>query len=153
MTEPPPNAEIPEADLRQLAYDAAVACLAANPDVPRDLVSRNAVAWLAIHAVVDAILGARKTPDNSVTSSDAVDNSEGAAIRLEIDLNDRTHDGLVPVQLPAGITVEAGQQVTAFESEDAVAAPATVRTVALGQALLDVDWNAMHDDPPAKEDR
>jgi hypothetical protein len=68
-------AEQPDTDLRQLAYDAAVACLAANPDVPRDLVSRNAIAWLAIHAAVDAILGARITPDNPAASSDRADNS------------------------------------------------------------------------------
>lgn len=140
-------------DPRQLAYDAAVACLAANPDVPRDLVGRNAVAWLAVHAAVDAVLGARTTPDNPAASGDTADSSATEVIRLEIDLNSRTHDGLAPAHLPAGVTVEAGQQVTAYESEDAVAAPAIVRTVQHGRALLDVDWNAMHDDQPAKEDR
>lgn len=72
MTEP---RALTDADLRQLAYDAAVACLAANLDVPRNLVGRNAVAWLAVHAAVDAILGGRTTPDNPVTSSDGADNS------------------------------------------------------------------------------
>lgn len=74
-----------DADPRQLAYDAAVACLAANPDVPRDLVSRNAIAWLAIHAAVDAILGARTTPDNPPTSGDAAGNSDAEAAVERVD--------------------------------------------------------------------
>lgn len=71
-------------------------------------------------------------------------------VRLEIDLNDRTHDGLVHADLPTGVTVEAGQKVIAFESEDQVAAPAVVRVVALGKALLEVDWNAMRDDDSSR---
>lgn len=67
MTEPRP-------DPRRLAYDAAVACLAADPEIPRDLVTRNAVAWRAVHAALDAILG-RTTPDNPAASGDRADNS------------------------------------------------------------------------------
>lgn len=69
MTEPRPAS-----DLRRLACDAAVVCLAADPEIPRDLVTRNAIAWRAVHAALDAVLG-RTTPDNPATSGDAVDNS------------------------------------------------------------------------------
>lgn len=69
MTEPRPAS-----DPRRLACDAAVACLAADPEIPRDLVTRNAIAWRAVHAALDAILG-WTTPDNPVASGDAADNS------------------------------------------------------------------------------
>ncbi|MCX5528977.1 hypothetical protein OG785_45375 [Streptomyces sp. NBC_00006] len=71
-------------------------------------------------------------------------------LRLEIDLNDRTPDNLVPAHLPDGVTVQPGQQVIAYEPEDQVAAPAVVRRVELGQALLDVNWNAMRDDASSR---
>ncbi|WP_328632039.1 hypothetical protein [Streptomyces sp. NBC_00356] len=71
-------------------------------------------------------------------------------LRLEIDLNDRTPDNLVPAHLPDGVTVQPGQQVVAYEPEDQVAAPAVVRCLALGQALLDVNWNAMRDDASSR---
>lgn len=71
-------------------------------------------------------------------------------VRLEIDLNDRTPDNLVPAHLPDGVTVQPGQQVVAYEPEDQVAAPAVVRRVELGQALLDVDWNAMRDEASSR---
>lgn len=71
MTEPRTAEAGP--DPRRLACDAAVACLAANPEIPRDLVTRNAIAWRAVHAALDAILG-RTTPDNPATSGDVADN-------------------------------------------------------------------------------
>lgn len=67
MTDPRPNP-------RQPAYDAVYAYLASTTRVPGDLVTRNAIAWRAVHAALDAILGGRTTPDNPATSGDAVDN-------------------------------------------------------------------------------
>lgn len=69
MTEPRPAN-----DPRRLACDAAVVCLAADPEIPRDLVTRNAIAWRAVHAALDSILGVRTTPDNPPASSDRADN-------------------------------------------------------------------------------
>lgn len=43
-------------DPRQPAYDAVYAYLASVTDVPRDLVTRNAIAWRAVHAALDAVL-------------------------------------------------------------------------------------------------
>ncbi|WP_327403843.1 hypothetical protein OG194_29680 [Streptomyces sp. NBC_01288] len=68
-------------------------------------------------------------------------------MRIEIDLNSRNEEGLVPAYLEdADGYVTIGDTVTAFESEDGVAAPAVVRKVAHGFAYLDVDWDAMTDD-------
>lgn len=68
-------------------------------------------------------------------------------VRIEIDLNARDENGLVPAYLEdADGYVAVGDVVTAFESEDEVAAPAKVVKVEHGHAFLDVDWNAMTDD-------
>ncbi len=70
-------------------------------------------------------------------------------VRIEIDLNSRTEEGYVPAYLAdADGYVKVGDIVTAFESEDEVAAPAVVRKVAHGCAYLQVDWDAMTDDLP-----
>ncbi|WP_372344677.1 DUF6085 family protein [Streptomyces sp. KL116D] len=58
----------------------------------------------------------------------------------------------MPVHLPDGVTVQPGQQVIAFESEDQVAAPAVVRRLEHGHAHLDVDWGAMRDDQPGRDE-
>lgn len=70
-------------------------------------------------------------------------------VRIEIDLNSRDELGRTPAYLEdADGYVAVGDIVTAFESEDEVAAPATVRRIAHGVAYLDVDWGAMADDVP-----
>jgi len=70
-------------------------------------------------------------------------------VRIEIDLNSRNDEGLVPAFIEdADGYIAVGDTVTAFESEDEVAAPAVVRKVAHGFAYLDVDWDAMCDDVP-----
>ncbi|MFD4275071.1 hypothetical protein R2B67_17995 [Streptomyces cyaneofuscatus] len=68
-------------------------------------------------------------------------------VRIEIDLNSRDANGHTPAYLDdADGYIAVGDVVTAFESEDEVAAPATVRRIAHGVAYLDVDWGAMTDD-------
>lgn len=74
-TKPASHEEGLATDPRQLAYDAVYAYLASTTRVPGDLVSRNAVAWRAVHAALDAILGGRTTTDNPAASGDAADNS------------------------------------------------------------------------------
>lgn len=70
-------------------------------------------------------------------------------VRIEIDLNSRNEEGYVPAYLSdADGHISVGDTVTAFESEDEVAAPAHVKRVAHGVAYLDVDWDAMTDDVP-----
>ncbi|MFF9043328.1 hypothetical protein [Streptomyces parvulus] len=70
-------------------------------------------------------------------------------MRIEIDLNARDEAGRVPAYLSdADGHVAVGDTVTAFESEDEVAAPAVVRKIAHGVAYLEVDWTAMSDDVP-----
>ncbi|MFF9123176.1 hypothetical protein ACF09J_07740 [Streptomyces sp. NPDC014889] len=70
-------------------------------------------------------------------------------MRIEIDLNSRDAEGRVPAFLSdADGHVSVGDLVTAFESEDEVAAPAVVKKIAHGVAYLDVDWDAMTDDIP-----
>lgn len=64
-TKPASHEEGLATDPRQLAYDAVYAYLASTTRVPGDLVSRNAVAWRAVHAALDAIHGSRTTPGNS----------------------------------------------------------------------------------------
>ncbi|MER5859802.1 hypothetical protein ABT131_30010 [Streptomyces sp900105245] len=71
-------------------------------------------------------------------------------MRIEIDLNSRDALGRTPAYLAdADGYVAVGDTVTAFESEDEVAAPAVVREVAHGVAYLDVCWNELRDDVPA----
>ncbi|MFE6408508.1 hypothetical protein ACFVOR_16415 [Streptomyces sp. NPDC057837] len=70
-------------------------------------------------------------------------------VRIEIDLNARDSQGRVPAYLAdADGHMEAGDVVTAFESEDGVAAPAVVAEVAHGVAYLNVDWDELTDDTP-----
>lgn len=80
----------------------------------------------------------------------AVETSTRPRVRIEIDLNSRDKKGRVPAYLEdADGHISVGDTVTAFESEDEVAAPALVLEVAHGVAYLDVDWSAMTDDVPA----
>ncbi|NGO09311.1 hypothetical protein G5C60_17310 [Streptomyces sp. HC44] len=70
-------------------------------------------------------------------------------VRIEIDLNSRNDEGLVPAFIEdADGYIAVGDTVTAFESEDEVAAPAVVRKIEHGFAYLDVRWSAMIDDVP-----
>ncbi|MEV0483168.1 hypothetical protein AB0I69_21495 [Streptomyces sp. NPDC050508] len=70
-------------------------------------------------------------------------------VRIEIDLNSRDEEGRVPAYIEdADGFIQAGDVVTAFESEDEVAAPAVVKKIAHGFAYLDVDWDAMTEDRP-----
>ena len=69
-----------------------------------------------------------------------------AETRVEIDLNDIDADGLTTVLLTdASGPLSVGDVVTAFESEDSVAAPATVVSIddAHGLAALRVEWRSM----------
>jgi hypothetical protein len=71
-------------------------------------------------------------------------------VRIEIDLNARDRFGRVPAYLTdADGHVAVGDTVTAFESEDEVAAPAVVEEISHGIAYLAVKWEAMTDDLPA----
>ncbi|MDX3294628.1 hypothetical protein PV569_13020 [Streptomyces scabiei] len=71
-------------------------------------------------------------------------------MRIEIDLNSRDELGRVPAYLEdANGYIAVGDTVTAFESEDEVAAPALVKKIAHGVAYLEVDWAAMTDDAPS----
>ncbi|QTU64236.1 hypothetical protein [Streptomyces scabiei] len=80
----------------------------------------------------------------------AVETSTRPRVRIEIDLNSRDEFGRVPAYLEdANGYIAVGDTVTAFESEDEVAAPAVVKKIAHGVAYLDVDWSAMTDDVPA----
>lgn len=69
--------------------------------------------------------------------------------RIEVDLNDVSFDGTTRVHignLPAG--VEVGRMVTAFESEDGVAAPAYVESIDVARGLVHllVNRRAMYDE-------
>lgn len=71
-------------------------------------------------------------------------------VRIEIDLNARDSQGRVPAYLAdADGHVAVGDVVTAFESEDEVAAQAVVKEIAHGVVYLDVAWDEMTDDIPA----
>lgn len=68
-------------------------------------------------------------------------------VRIEIDLNARDREGLVPAYLSdADGDIALGDTVTAYESEDEVAAPAVVVKVEHGAAFLEVDWAKLDDD-------
>ncbi|MGA1827880.1 hypothetical protein [Microbacterium sp.] len=70
-------------------------------------------------------------------------------VRVEIDLNSLRSDGTTRVRLArVGGHIEPGQIVTAFESEDNVAAYALVDRVdsARGYAFLTVNRQSMRDD-------
>lgn len=70
-------------------------------------------------------------------------------VRVRIDLNARTHDGLyVPARrsLASG-PVERGETVIVFEPEDGVATTATVMRCDDEWLHLDVDWDQMREIP------
>jgi hypothetical protein len=73
-----------------------------------------------------------------------------APVRIRIDLNARTHDGLyVPARRSrASGPVERGEIVIVFEPEDGVATTATVMRCDDEWLHLDVDWDGMDDDRP-----
>lgn len=77
-----------------------------------------------------------------------------APVRVRIDLNARTHDGLyVPARrsLATG-PVQRGDAVTVFEPDDGVMATATVKRLDDDWLHLDVDWDGMHDIPARELD-
>lgn len=63
--------------------------------------------------------------------------------RVEIDLNDVDGNGLTKVLIADAGTLAVGQVVVAFESEDAVEAPATVESVNGVYAEIRVDWTLL----------
>lgn len=69
-------------------------------------------------------------------------------VRIEIDLNQRTKDNLVPAwREDADGDMAVGDAVTVFEPEDQVCAPAVVRRVfGSGRVHLRVDWQMLADD-------
>lgn len=69
-------------------------------------------------------------------------------VRIEIDLNQRTSDNLVPAwREDADGDMAVGDTVTVFESEDNVCAPAVVRRVfPTGRVHLQVYWPQLTDD-------
>ena len=87
----------PEPD-RQPAYDAVYAYLTATTDVPRDLVTRNAIAWRAVHAALDAVLGTQTTPDNPTASSDTADNSTAEAALERLRTENAAAQSLIRMQ-------------------------------------------------------
>ena len=73
----------------------------------------------------------------------------GMRVRVRIDLNSRTPDGLVRTRMSsAARPVRVGEPVLAYEPEDGVVAEATVAAVDddLGFLYLDVDWSTVHED-------
>lgn len=71
--------------------------------------------------------------------------------RIEIDLNQRTPDNLVPAWAEdADGPITVGDTVTVFEPEDSVRAIAIVRAVQPGGRVhLLVDWASLEDDKGA----
>ena len=69
-------------------------------------------------------------------------------VRIEIDLNQRTPDNLVPAwREDADGDMAVGDTVTVFEPEDGVCAPAVVRrTFPTGRVHLQVHWPQLTDD-------
>lgn len=75
-------------------------------------------------------------------------------VRVRIDLNARTHDGLyVPARRSrASGPVERGDLVTVFEPDDGVMTTATVKRLNDDWVHLDVDWDNMREIPARELD-
>lgn len=101
-------------DPRQAAYDAVYVYLAATADIPRDLVTRNAIVWQAVHTALDAILGGRTTPDNPPASGDAADSPEAAVDRVRAVITEQRAriadhepaDGYLPMGDPNALWID-----------------------------------------------
>jgi len=70
-------------------------------------------------------------------------------VRIQIDLNSRSRDGLVRARLSrVSGAVAVGSRVIVFEPEDSVAALGHVRRIdpESGFLYIDVDWSTLNDD-------
>lgn len=69
-------------------------------------------------------------------------------VRVQIDLNDRTKTGLVPVRISdtPGLNKLLGKAVLVYEPDDGVVGDAVVTSFLGRFAFLRVNWNSLRDD-------